>query len=158
MAVGWRVAWARRAGRWVAVRVGGLRLRDGDARRYAVFADDPDELADRLARQWLIDVSMRRKETPNMSQHTGCHISSWSSAYVPTGTPVRYLLDPSADADGDPGIRLLLGDADQIEITMTSGTAADITARLGDAVREIAGNPARTGGRELGGRELGGRS
>lgn len=132
LANGWRVAWASRTGRWVAVRVGGLALGEGDPRRYAVFADDPDDLADQLARQRLVDVSMRRRETQAMP-----HISSWSSAYVPTGTPVRYVLDPATDAGGDPGIRLVLGDADQIEITMTGRTAADITARLDAAVREL---------------------
>ena len=51
-------------------------------------------------------------------------ISSWSSAYVPNGTPVRYQLDETGE------IRLVLGDADQVEISMPPQIAQAIARNL----------------------------
>lgn len=118
-ASGWRVAWATRTERWVATRIGGLALADGDRRRYALFAGDLDDLVAQIDDQRGID----REDSTLMT------ISSWSSAYVPDGTPVRYLLDDTGDT-----IRLVLGDADQVEISMTRPIAQAITRNLDAAL------------------------
>lgn len=123
-ASGWRVAWAGRTGRWVATRIGGLAMGNGDRRRYALFAEDLDELVNQIDDQRGIE----REETPMT-------ISSWSSAYVPDGTPVRYLLDDTGDT-----IRLVLGDADQVEIAMTRPVARAVTRSLAAAL----GTPGRS--------------
>lgn len=118
-APGWRVAWAGRTGRWVATRIGGLSVAEGDRRRYALFAGDLDDLVAQIDRQ----RSIEREDRTHMT------ISSWSSAYVPDGTPVRYLLDDTGDT-----IRLVLGDADQVEISMTRAVARAITRNLDEAL------------------------
>lgn len=110
----WRVAWASRTQRWVATRIGGLTLATGDQRRYALFAYDLDDLVTQIDRQRGID---REDATPMT-------ISSWSSAYVPNGTPVRHQLDETGE------IRLVLGDADQLEISMPPQVAQAITRTL----------------------------
>lgn len=129
-ASGWRVAWATRTGRWVATRIGGLSLGEKDPRRYALFANDLDDLVAQIDRQRTIDIE-RGNGTPMTNQ-----ISSWSSSYVPSGTPVRYLLDDTGSTDET--IRLVLGDADQLELTVTRQTALAITASLDQAVHALA--------------------
>lgn len=119
-ASGWRVAWATRTERWVATRIGGLTLAARDGRRYALFADDLDDLVIQIDRQRRID---RENGTPMT-------ISSWSSAHAPDGTPVRHLLDDSGE------IRLVLGDADQVEISMTPRIARAIARTLDAALAE----------------------
>jgi hypothetical protein len=69
---------------------------------------------------------------------TGGGLASWSAHRIPTGSPVRYVLDPQDDA----AIRLIIGEYDQVEVEMSPAVATAIVATLQEAARAIEDCPA----------------
>lgn len=62
-------------------------------------------------------------------EETDGHVASWSAHHIPPGSRVRYVLD----FDDEAPIRLIIGDREQVSLTMTPSTSASIVSELQDA-------------------------
>jgi len=71
-------------------------------------------------------------------------VGTWANVYLPNGTPVRnakdtVVLEPADVDGGEPPVRLVIGEQDELVIDMSASTAREIRAVLGAATGALVG-------------------
>lgn len=69
-----------------------------------------------------------------MNTETRPEIASWSAHRIPAGTPVRCMVGAPHD---EAPIRLILGDADQVELELPVAAVEPVITSLREAIRDL---------------------
>lgn len=67
-------------------------------------------------------------------------VGTWANVYLPSGTPVRsardtIVFEPAVEAGGEPPVRLVIGERDELVIDMS----ADMAREIGAVLRSVVG-------------------
>ena len=69
-------------------------------------------------------------------------VGTWANVYLPNGTPVRsardtIVFEPAVEAGGEPPVRLVIGERDELVIDMS----ADMARKIRAVLRSVASKP-----------------